>query len=168
MLCLHCSRARLRRYCTRFLILHVRQSGMDRLSKAHRSWNMSRIRGRDTSPERQIRSILHGLGYRFRLHVRRLPGKPDIVLPRYQTAIFVNGCFWHRHVGCKFCYEPKSRKSFWREKFEENVKRDKRNYAELKRLGWSVTVIWECQTTNVDLIERRLQRRLERRKRHLL
>lgn len=109
---------------------------------------MSRIRSKDTKPELKVRSVLHKLGYRFRLHKKDLPGRPDIVLPKYKTVIFVHGCFWHRHEGCRFAYNPKSRMDFWRKKFEENQRRDKKNSAQLKELGWKVAVIWECETQN--------------------
>lgn len=119
---------------------------MDSLSREHRSWNMSRIRGKDTRPELRVRSALHRLGYRFRLNRRDLPGKPDIVLPRYQTVIFVHGCFWHRHPGCRFAYTPKSRVEFWQAKFQRNVERHREVEEELTTLGWRVLVIWECET----------------------
>lgn len=121
---------------------------MDSLTKERRSWNMSRIKSKDTKPELRVRSLLHRLGYRFRLHRKNLPGRPDIVLPKYKTAIFVHGCFWHRHEGCRFAYNPKSRMDFWRKKFEENQRRDKKNSTKLKELGWKVAVIWECETQN--------------------
>lgn len=118
----------------------------DRISEERRSWNMSRIRDRDTKPELTVRSVLHRQGYRFRLHRKDLPGKPDIVLPKFGTVIFVHGCFWHRHPGCKFAYTPKSRQEFWQNKFSSNVRRDNRVQAELANLGWKVHVIWECET----------------------
>lgn len=121
---------------------------MDSLSREHRSWNMSRIRGKDTQPELQVRSALHRLGYRFRLNRHDLPGKPDIVLPRYQTVIFVHGCFWHRHPGCRFAYTPKSRVEFWQAKFQRNVERHREVEEELTALGWRVLVIWECETSS--------------------
>lgn len=117
----------------------------DLLSPERRSWNMSRIRGKDTGPERQLRSMLHRAGYRFRLHRRDLPGRPDIVLPKHRTAIFVHGCFWHRHAGCRLAYEPRSNRAFWRKKFAANVARDARNVAQLGELGWRVLVVWECE-----------------------
>lgn len=117
----------------------------DSLSPERRSWNMSRIRGSDTQPEMQVRSALHRAGFRFRLHRKDLPGRPDIVLPKYNTVVFVHGCFWHRHPGCKLAYEPKSRTLFWNEKFRRNVERDLRNANELRRLGWRVVTVWECQ-----------------------
>lgn len=118
---------------------------MDRLSREMRSWNMSHIRGRDTSPERSVRSLLHGMGYRFRLHPRELPGKPDLVLPRHRTAVFVHGCFWHRHAGCRFAYTPRTRTAFWQGKFSANRVRDRKVVGELKAQGWHVIVVWECE-----------------------
>ena len=132
----------------------------DSLSPNRRSENMSRIRGKDTKPEIQVRSILHRLGYRFRLHDRKLPGTPDIVLPRFQTVVNVNGCFWHRHRNCKYAYQPKSRVDFWNKKFDENVARDRKNAAELKRLGWKVVTVWECELAKPDKLRRRLERLL--------
>lgn len=115
-----------------------------------RSRMMAGIRGKDTKPEMIVRRALHKAGYRFRLHRKDLPGKPDIVLPRYRTAIFVHGCFWHGH-DCKHFKWPKTRPDFWREKIEKNVERDRRAIAELERLGWNVKVIWECQViTNLS------------------
>lgn len=118
---------------------------VDTLSRERRSWNMSRIRGKNTQPELTVRSALHRAGYRFRLHRKDLPGRPDIVLPKYRTVVFVHGCFWHRHRGCKFAYAPKSRVDFWNEKFRSNVERDRRNASELRRLAWRVITVWECQ-----------------------
>ncbi len=129
---------------------------MDQISPEHRSWNMSRIRGKDTKPELKVRSVLHRLGYRFRLHRKDLPGTPDIVLPRYQTVIMVHGCFWHRHTKCKYAYTPKSRKKFWANKFSETVARDKRNREALEKGGWTVGVIWECQTRNCELLQSKM------------
>ncbi len=123
---------------------------------------MSRIRSRDTKPEKIVRSILHRMGYRFRLHQRYLPGSPDIVLPRYRVAIFVHGCFWHRHVGCRYAYTPKSRSVFWTKKFKDNVERDKRNHYRLKLQNWYVEVIWECETTDPNHLTARLDRILRR------
>jgi DNA mismatch endonuclease (patch repair protein) len=131
---------------------------MDRLSKEHRSWNMSRIRGKDTSPEKTVRSILHRLGYRFRIHRKDLPGKPDIILPRFQAVIFVHGCYWHRHKGCKYAYTSKTRIEFWRRKFDENVERDKRALESLQNQGWRVLVVWECQTSDEKAVANRLKR----------
>lgn len=130
----------------------------DRISKEHRSWNMSRIQGKDTGPEKKVRSLLHRMGYRFRLHRKDLPGKPDIVLPKYKAVIFVHGCFWHRHKGCRLAYTPKSRKEFWKKKFEDTMLRDVRNKKLLKRQNWKVLVIWECQTRNLQMLAKRLSR----------
>lgn len=126
------------------------------MSREHRSWNMSRIRGKDTRPELRVRSALHRLGYRFRLNRRDLPGKPDIVLPRHQTVIFVHGCFWHRHPGCRFAYTPKSRVEFWQTKFQRNVERHREVEEELQTLGWRVLVVWECETEVDDRLLERL------------
>lgn len=106
---------------------------------------MSRISSKDTAPEKQVRSLLHNAGFRFRLHVKKLPGSPDIVLPKYRTVIFVHGCYWHRHSDCKYAYSPKSRTKFWEEKFEITVERDRRKSDELRALGWHVIVVWECE-----------------------
>ncbi|MCC7411784.1 MAG: DNA mismatch endonuclease Vsr [Gammaproteobacteria bacterium] len=129
---------------------------MDRLTREHRSWNMSRIRGRDTQPELVVRSVLHRLGFRFRVHEQELPGCPDVVLPRHRVVVFVHGCFWHRHRGCRFAYTPKSNGAFWSDKFEQNVGRDSRNRKELRRLGWRVVVIWECQAADRTALTQRL------------
>lgn len=115
------------------------------LSSERRSWNMSRIKGQNTGPELRLRSLLHRAGFRFRLHVKDLPGRPDIVLPRYCTAIFVHGCFWHRHPGCRNASTPSTRGTFWQEKFDGNVRRDERNRSELVAAGWTVVVVWECE-----------------------
>lgn len=133
---------------------------MDTLSPARRSWNMSRIRGGNTGPERVVRSLLHRMGYRFRIHQRGLPGSPDIVLPRLGIAIFVHGCFWHRHSGCKYAYSPKSRQAFWSRKFVQNQERDRRAQRRLRRMGWRVWVVWECQTSRPEVLGERLRRRL--------
>src|SRR5690242_15759999 len=106
---------------------------------------MSRIRGSNTKPEIKVRSALHQSGYRFRIHRRDLPGRPDIVLPGYRTVVFVHGCFWHRHKRCKFAYSPKTRPEFWQNKFSSNVARDQRNASQLRRLGWRVATVWECE-----------------------
>lgn len=116
----------------------------DIMSKERRSWLMSRIHGRNTKPEVMVRSLLHRAGYRFSLQRTDLPGKPDVVLPKHQTVIFVHGCFWHRHKGCKQAATPKTRKAFWETKLAANVARDLRNQRELRRLGWRVIVVWEC------------------------
>jgi DNA mismatch endonuclease (patch repair protein) len=109
---------------------------------------MARIRGKDTCPEVQVRKGLHALGMRFRKNDRRLPGTPDVVLPKYRAVVLVHGCFWHRHEACKFAYMPKSRTEFWTEKFRENVVRDRRQRAQLEEAGWSVYTVWECEIRN--------------------
>lgn len=110
-----------------------------------RSFNMSRIGGRDTSPEVTLRSALHRAGLRFRLHVKDLPGRPDIVLPRRRLVIFVHGCFWHRHPGCRFTTTPATNTEFWKTKFARNVERDADNIAAVRAAGWAVFVAWECE-----------------------
>lgn len=129
---------------------------MDKLSPERRSWNMGRIRGKNTEPEMRVRRVLYRLNYRYRLHEKDLPGKPDIVIPRSKTAIFVHGCFWHRHIGCKNATMPSTRRDFWAEKLTQNTDRDNRNRAELQCLGWKVIVIWECQTENEESLEKHL------------
>jgi DNA mismatch endonuclease (patch repair protein) len=117
----------------------------DFLTPAERSVRMSRIRSRDTSPEIALRRALHALGLRFRLRNKRLPGKPDLILPRYNAAVFVHGCFWHRHAGCNIATTPKSNTSYWKEKFDRNVARDQRVSQQLTECGWRVFVAWECE-----------------------
>ena len=117
---------------------------MDCLSPEQRSVNMSRIRGRNTSPELVVRKALHAAGLRFRLHGKDLPGRPDIVLPRYRTALFVHGCFWHCHEGCPVHRIPGTRREFWESKLNANVERDERDQLQLVAAGWRVLVVWEC------------------------
>lgn len=118
----------------------------DTIPADERSWLMSRIKSGDTQPEMVVRSTLHRLGFRFSLRRRDLPGKPDIVLRRWKCAVFVHGCFWHRHPGCPVATMPKSNVEFWRQKFERNVARDARVRDELRQMGWNVVVVWECET----------------------
>ena len=119
-------------------------------TKEERSRNMAAIKGKDTKPEMIVRKYLFSRGLRFRIQVKKLPGNPDIVLPKYKAVIFVNGCFWHRHEGCKYFRLPQSNVEFWKDKIERNVLRDMRNEDELKALGWHVFRIWECEIkTNV-------------------
>ncbi|WP_110638667.1 very short patch repair endonuclease [Pseudomonas sp. CC120222-01a] len=117
---------------------------MDIVSKEVRSRMMGAIRGSNTTPEMKIRKLLHKQGFRFRLHPKDLPGRPDVVLPRYRLCIFVHGCFWHRHPGCRFTTTPKTRPEFWQAKFDQNIGRDLQNRANLLSLGWRVFEIWEC------------------------
>jgi DNA mismatch endonuclease, patch repair protein len=119
----------------------------DIVSVEARSRMMSGIRGSNTRPELAVRRYLHAQGFRYRLHARELPGRPDIVLPRYRTVVFVHGCFWHRHEGCRFAYRPKSREEFWEPKLEGNAARDARDQQRLRDLGWRVEVVWECEVT---------------------
>lgn len=112
---------------------------------ATRSRMMSGIQGKNTRPELLVRKYLHGRGLRFRLHVKELPGKPDLVFPKYKTVVFVHGCFWHRHPGCKYASTPNSRKQFWENKLSENVERDAYQIAALGGMGWRVLVVWECE-----------------------
>ncbi|MCW1432016.1 very short patch repair endonuclease [Novosphingobium sp. JCM 18896] len=128
---------------------------VDTLTPAQRSERMSRIRSRDTKPEVALRRELHRLGFRFRLHGKHLAGKPDIVLPKYRTVIFVHGCFWHRHQGCKVATTPKSNTEFWIEKFNRNVERDGRNLEQLRNEGWNVIVVWECEINTPPKAEAR-------------
>ena len=134
---------------------------VDHLSKEKRSWNMSRIRSKDTKPELVLRSMLHREGYRFRLNgkcAKRqyrsgiLPGKPDIVLANHKTVIFVHGCFWHRHKGCKGATTPKTKTEWWLAKFAKNVERDKKNSCELRKLGWQVITVWECELKDPEKV----------------
>ena len=136
----------------------------DVFSKAKRSEVMSRIKGSNTSPELAVRSILHRLGYRFLLHSRNLVGRPDIVLPRYRTVVFVHGCFWHRHRNCRFAYTPKTRKTFWHEKFAANVYRDKNVARQLVKVGWQVVTVWECKVANPVVLARVLTKAIQKQK----
>jgi DNA mismatch endonuclease, patch repair protein len=133
---------------------------MDRLDRNRRSWNMGRIKGRNTIPEVVVRSILHRSGFRFSLHRKDLPGKPDIVLPKRLAVIFVHGCFWHRHKECKYCYMPKSNVDFWRTKFRGNVARDRKNVSALRKAGWRVIVIWECELVDRERLQQKLRKLL--------
>jgi DNA mismatch endonuclease (patch repair protein) len=119
---------------------------------------MSRIRAKNTKPELIVRSLIHRLGFRYRLHVRSLPGCPDIVLPRWKSVVFVHGCFWHRHRGCTLAYTPKSRTEFWVSKLEGNASRDRNTTKLLKKQGWKPLVVWECELRDVDKLRRRLNR----------
>ena len=120
-----------------------------------RSRNMAAIKSKNTKPEIKVRQLLHSMGYRFRLHMKDLPGNPDIVLKKYKTVIYVNGCFWHRHPNCKYASTPKTRTSFWSQKFQSNVERDNKNYIKIKNLGWKYIVVWECELKNKsDLVEK--------------
>jgi DNA mismatch endonuclease, patch repair protein len=121
-------------------------SGSDKLSKERRNWNMSRIRGKNTSPEVVVRSVLHRLGYRFRLHGKKLPGRPDVVLGRHRAVVFVHGCFWHRHKGCNNCTTPTNNRAFWLAELNGNAARERLHARALRKQGWRVVVVWECET----------------------
>jgi len=117
----------------------------DKLTPRRRSWNMSRIRSANTKPEIVLRSVLHRMGFRFRIHQRGLSGRPDIVLPKYRTVIFVHGCFWHQHPGCIEAVRPKTNEKYWTAKLDGNVKRDRKNHQNLRKEGWRVFRFWECE-----------------------
>jgi DNA mismatch endonuclease, patch repair protein len=128
----------------------------DTLTPEKRSWNMSRIKGENTKPEIIVRSLLHKMGCRFRLHRKDLPGKPDIVLPKYKTVIFVHGCFWHQHPKCKRATKPKSNTEYWIPKLKKNVQRFIEVKKQLSALGWHIMVVWECETKNLDNLSNKL------------
>jgi DNA mismatch endonuclease, patch repair protein len=137
---------------------------MDTWTKKKRSEVMSNIRSKDTTPEIIIRSLLHISGFRFRLHSKQLPGRPDLIFSKYQCVIFVNGCFWHQHQECRGGRIPKSRKRYWEPKLLGNVERDKKNIRKLRKLGWRVKVVWECEInknpqTTIDKVIRFLEKK---------
>lgn len=134
---------------------------MDTIGKEARSRLMSRIRGKNTKPEMVVRRVAHRLGYRFRLHRRDLPGSPDLVFSGRRKVVFVHGCFWHRHSGCRLAYTPKSNMDFWNRKFDANQARDKAAIEQLQALGWNVLVIWECEAKAAELVASRLRTHLE-------
>lgn len=134
---------------------------MDRITPEQRSRVMSRIRGKDTGPELRVRSLVYAMGFRYRLHRRDLPGCPDIVFKGRKKVIFVHGCFWHLHEGCRLNRKPKSRTSYWHAKLEGNKVRDQENISRLEDDGWSVLVVWECETEDLELLERKLRRFLD-------
>ena len=133
---------------------------MDIVDRRRRSLMMAKIGPRNTRPELIVRRLLHRMRFRFRLHLTALPGRPDVVLPSYRLVIFVHGCFWHRHQGCINCTMPKTRSSFWNRKFDQNVARDTRSVRALRRSGWRVITVWECETEHLLTLERRLLRLL--------
>ena len=138
-------------------------------TKESRSYNMSRIAGKDTKPEELVRKYLFSKGFRYRKNVRKLPGTPDLVVPKYRTVIFVNGCFWHGHEGCKYFVCPKSNAEFWRKKIETNISRDQRKEAQLRDMGWNVMIVWECELrppkrqATLERLESQLRQILEKR-----
>ncbi len=135
---------------------------VDVFSEEKRSWVMSRVKGRDTKPELLVRSMVHRMGYRFRLHRRDLPGCPDIVLPRHKKVIFVHGCFWHSHRNCARAARPASNREFWDDKLDATVERDKRRVRELRRMGWQVLVVWQCELKDSGKLKRKLDRFLSK------
>lgn len=118
---------------------------MDKHSRETRSYNMSRIKATNTKPEETVRKYLFSKGFRYRKNDKRLPGKPDIVLPKYKTVVLINGCFWHGHEGCRYFVVPKTNTEFWVEKISKNILRDRNNEEKLKELGWKVITVWECE-----------------------
>lgn len=146
------SRTRPAARCRRFRF--QRRCRMDTLSPSQRSERMSRIRARDSAPEVRLRRLVHAMGFRYRLHVKDLPGTPDLVFPSRRAVIFMHGCFWHRHKGCKLARLPKSRLDFWEIKLEENRRRDLLNRRKLRSLGWRVLVVWECELRDPESVSR--------------
>jgi len=130
---------------------------VDTLTREERSKRMSLIKNKDTKPEMVVRRLIHGMGYRYRLHDPKLPGKPDLVFPSRRKVIFVHGCFWHRHEGCHLARLPKSKLDFWYPKLEENKKRDAKQKRELSQLGWDCMIIWECELRNIDALTERIR-----------
>lgn len=126
---------------------------VDTISKERRSQVMSLVRSKNTKPEKKVRSFLHSVGLRFRLHYKALPGKPDLVFPKYKVALFVHGCFWHNHPNCPQARIPKSNVKFWEEKILGNRKRDQKHYQALLELGWKVVVVWECEIQKIKNLE---------------
>jgi DNA mismatch endonuclease (patch repair protein) len=149
-----------KRYDPSFPIFRTR-SPVDHLTRAERSENMRRIRGKNTRPELAVRKLVFSMGYRYRLHYAALPGRPDLAFPARRKAILVHGCFWHRHPSCKFARMPKSHSRFWAEKLRKNVARDTLHRSQLRKMGWKTMVIWECQTRKVQKHKRRLRKFLE-------
>ncbi|MHB8137988.1 MAG: very short patch repair endonuclease [Smithellaceae bacterium] len=124
----------------------------DTLSPEERSKRMSLIRGKGSAPEMKLRCLVHKMGFRYRLHIKELPGKPDLVFPSRHAVIFMHGCFWHRHEKCKLSRLPKSKLGFWKTKLEENIKRDVRNQRQLISLGWRILIVWECEITDTERV----------------
>jgi|SRR5690606_30905611 len=135
---------------------------MDIVEPAKRSLMMSGIRGKNTKPEMVVRRFLHAQGYRYRLHRKDLPGKPDIVLPKLKTCVFVHGCFWHRHLGCRYAALPKTRAAFWEARLNANVDRDQASIRALQKAGWNVFVIWECELRRPNAVLQTLSESLRK------
>jgi len=153
--------------CPRKSLTHVRTFGwanyhvlvVKNAARDPSRHHLANVGSSNTRPERVVRSALHRLGYRFRLSKSKLPGSPDVILRRHLIAVFVNGCFWHRHGRCRLAYSPKSNIPFWEAKFAQNVERDKRTAKELKKLGWRVVTIWECETRDDKRLARAVRTR---------
>ncbi len=137
----------------------MKRGSLDTLSALQRSELMSRVRSRDTKPEMRVRRLVHSMGYRYRLHARDLPGRPDLVFRPRRKVIFVHGCFWHQHVGCSRSGIPKSpeRRSYWKTKLTGNVLRDRRNEDALRTLDWSFLLVWECETKELDQLAEKIK-----------
>jgi DNA mismatch endonuclease (patch repair protein) len=131
---------------------------MDKLTPERRSENMRRIRSKGTGPEMIVRRLVHGMGFRYRLHVASLPGRPDLVFPRLAKIVEVRGCFWHQHSGCIDAHVPETRADYWKPKLEGNRRRDKRNAAQIRAMGWRLCKVWECETKHTDKLARKLRR----------
>ncbi len=129
----------------------------DTMTPEERSERMSRVRSRNSKPEMRVRSLVHRLGFRYRLHNKMLPGKPDIVLTRHKKVILIHGCYWHQHGVCRPLAIPENNPDFWRKKFAENLERDRRNLEELAELGWQVLVVWECETKDAEGLEAKIR-----------
>jgi DNA mismatch endonuclease, patch repair protein len=130
---------------------------MDTISQQRRSAVMGKIKGRNTKPEIAVRKLVHSMGYRYRLHRKDLPGTPDLVFPARNKIVFVHGCFWHRHPGCRFAYSPKSNIDFWNKKFAANIERDKRVKHQLESLGWKTLAVWECEVSKLSLLQKHIK-----------
>jgi DNA mismatch endonuclease (patch repair protein) len=134
---------------------------MDKITTEKRSRNMKNIRSKNTAPELTVRKYIYSLGYRYRIHYKKLPGRPDIVFPSINKVIFVHGCFWHQHKrNCLSQHKPKSNSKYWEEKFEKNIERDKRNLKELKKMGWDVLIIWECESKKIEKLKSKIIKHL--------
>jgi len=138
---------------------------VDKLSRKHRSWNMSRIRGSDTQPEQAARALLRSMGFRPQVNRRDLPGVPDLVIPSRNLVIFVHGCFWHRHSKCKYAYTPKSNVAFWKAKFRANRAHDDVVRKQLTRLGWRTFIVWECELRELSDLRLRIRKAVQERRR---